>query len=281
MVPASDGTVRISAETLDNLLTTVRQLMASQTEMMQLLRQKEDAARQPAAPPLANPIEPAQPSGSAELSTAAVATAAAAKAKPEASAENIVTLPTRRAEPAEPNQSGIRPAPAPVPQKVKLLAFQTTGGATKAIRADLVDNVREVDLKSLDGARGLWVLRTEARLIPLVPVDGGARQLADALMPAVLCCIDGAWMGLLVRSVLGSVDAELAMSSAGSRHNRIATTQINGSAVDVIDPARCLSDAIDGSAQKSRSPESAKTSGASPSSTVVRASDLFERKPTR
>ena len=50
-VPAPDGTVRVSAEMLENLLSTVSRLMAAQTEMMQLLKTKDPAPGTPASGP--------------------------------------------------------------------------------------------------------------------------------------------------------------------------------------------------------------------------------------
>ncbi|MGH6933808.1 MAG: hypothetical protein ACREEE_15415 [Dongiaceae bacterium] len=288
--PAGDGTVRISAETLEHLLATVRQLMATQTEMMQLIKQKDDAARLPAAASpsaahehpgttnmAATPVLPVEPTV-AQAPAETKGTDAPASAGPII--DKVVTLPTRRPASAEPGPSGIRPTPPPGTQRFKLLVFQSLNGATKAVRADLVVRMRDGDLKTLDGARGLWVLRTEERLVPLVSVDGGMRPTADGLVPVLLCNIDGAWMGLLVRHVVGTVDAELAVAGPTGRHNRIATVLVDGMAVDVIDPARCLSDAIDGPARKSRTPDAAKEPGPAPSTTVVQASDLFERKPS-
>ena len=49
MLKVPDGTVRISAETLGYLVSTVRGLVDSQAEMMRLLKEKE-AERPPAAP---------------------------------------------------------------------------------------------------------------------------------------------------------------------------------------------------------------------------------------
>src|SRR5262249_43393442 len=54
---APDGTVRVSAEMLENLLSTVSRLMAAQTEMMQLLKTKEPAT----VPPVVTPAPGAVP----------------------------------------------------------------------------------------------------------------------------------------------------------------------------------------------------------------------------
>lgn len=291
LAPAGEGMVRIRAETLDNILATVRQLMASQAEMMQMIKSRDEAAK-PVAPAAAgDPVvsaapAPAQPEPTSVdpvpqgAATTTVGDAPADPDKIEIAAEKIVPLPSRRPAAAESALSGIRAAPAPKPEIVKLMVFQTSSGATKAVRAELVDHVREIDLKDLDGARGLWVLRTDSRLIPLVPVDGGARQLADKHMIAIMCCIGGAWMGLLAHSIIGTVETTLVMLRPGGRHNQIATTVIDQTSVDVIDPARCLGDAIDGRAHKSRPPEAPRTTRAANPPTAALATDLFGRKPT-
>jgi chemotaxis protein histidine kinase CheA len=271
--PAADGTVRVSADTIQNLLSTVHQLMASQAEMMQLIKQRGDIATAPAAAP---PAEPGpQQSGLNSPSTPA----GAPSAPPDG--QKIVALPARRTMPAEAGGSGIRPAPSSPPQRVQLFVFESPAGILKAVPAEIVAEVRDVDLKALDGARGLWVLRTDDRLIPLVPCDHGGRSLTESLATAILCRINGAWMGLLVRKAIGAVDADLGADKPASRQGRYATLVGDGATIEVIDASRCLGEAIDGAPRKPRASELARIPPQPRSSTVVQATDLFERKPTR
>jgi hypothetical protein len=271
--PAADGTVRVSAETIQDLLNTVHQLMASQAEMMQLIKQRGDVAAAPVAAPSAE--QSPKQSGSNPLPTPAGATSA------PTDGQKVVALPARRTMPTEAGDSGVRSAPSPSPQRVQLFVFQSPAGLVKAVPADIVAEVRDVDLKTLDGARGLWVLRAEDRLIPLVPCDHGGRQLTEGLATAILCRINGAWMGLLVRKAIGAVDADLCADKPGSRKGRYATLVGDGATIEVIDAGRCLGEAIDGSPRKPRASDLAQTPPQPRSSTVVQATDLFERKPTR
>ncbi len=94
--PAADGTVRVSAEMIENLLSTVSRLMATQTEMMQLLRTSEAAAaRQPGAP-LESPVESPMETPAIAIPAAALEPAAqVAPAPAPAERGMVVTLPLR------------------------------------------------------------------------------------------------------------------------------------------------------------------------------------------
>jgi chemotaxis protein histidine kinase CheA len=299
---APDGTVRVSAEMLENLLSTVSRLMAAQTEMMQLLKTKEPAA----APPVVTPVPTVAPPAAAR--DAAPADAAipdtATKAAPEppvAAAQNpappsrdapitadgkVVPLHTRQS--AAPRTSPeAAPAAAPkVPPPVaavptqRVVLFRAADRMVRAITLDRATRLEEVDVKAIDGSRGLWVMRSGGEIFPLVPFDAAHRLGESGRAPVIVFTFDGQSFGLLVDSVLSVSDAVVTPATT-RRAGYLGTAQVDGAAVDVIDPLHYLNEAVQNRFRLGRRNDSKPRPPRPERPAIPDGDDLFVRKPAR
>ena len=202
--PAPDGTVRINAETLGYLVSTVRGLVDSQAEMMRLLQAKE-AERAAAAAAVPEKQKARQPAKSA--------------ATPAASKTAEPTVPTV----AAPEPASLRPAQllgAASPGMLRVLLFRGADGAPKAAYLDQVAGLEEVDLKTVDHSRGLWVMRSGSDLLPLVAVDPAAGMPSGARAPVIVFTVDRQSFGLLVEFDPGSGRRHAAGSRIAQKRRR-------------------------------------------------------------
>ena len=296
--PAADGTVRVSAEMLENLLSTVSRLMAAQTEMMQLLKTKEPAAAPVAveapAPEPAAPVEPAaKPELEPAASTAPVAEIAPAPRDPAplSSDGKVVSLHARQAAArAMPDAAASKPmfaaaspaggAPAVSGPTRRTLIFHTADKSPRAVVLDPGTRVEEVEMAAIDGSRGLWVMRSGGELFPLVPFDTGYRFSENGRAPVIIFTIEGQSFGLLVDAVQDAGEAVVTPSPT-RQVGRLGTLQIDGVAVDVIDPVYYLNEAVQTRFRLGRRHE-AKNRGPRPEAPAIPDSDgLFVRKPAR
>jgi hypothetical protein len=310
---APDGSIRVNAGTVEQLLATVARLMAAQTEMMQILRAggQASAGSHAEAPALPIPATPAKIEGTASpRPEAAEATAAEGKHAPRVAADadkgpdrgpdrgKVVALPARRV-PAAAEAANVSPAaaqsPAPATAQpaakgsasIHLLLFRAAGGTLKAVPFDQVARLEEVDLRTVDGSRGLWVMRSGAELLPLVPFDAGRRLPERGVAPVIIVAVESQWFGLLVDAVLEVVDATLAIVAAKDQPGHIGTALFGGRVVDVIDPAHYLPGPLRTAAPAPRATRRKRAEPApqpEPQPEVkpaVPESDLFARKPLR
>jgi hypothetical protein len=310
---APDGSIRVSAGTVEQLLATVSRLMAAQTEMMQILRAgpRPDATL-PAAPTEAEAAgsdpQPAETaSDTAGSKPAAVSPQAVAgpdddldKSSEKGSDKSpdkskVVALPARRAPAA--TEAGLGspvaaqaavPSPAPSPAKgsagIRLLLFRAADGTLKAVAFDQVARLEEVDLRKVDGSRGLWVMRSGAELLPLVPFDAGRRLPERGVAPVIIIAIGSQWFGLLVEAVLEVVDATLAIAAAADQPGHIGTALFGGRVVDVIDPGHYLPEPLRTGVRPPAARRKRPQPRPEPQREVRPAlpeSDLFVRKPAR
>jgi len=268
--PGADGTVRINAETLGYLVSTVRGLVDAQAEVMRLLQTKE--AERAAAPPVAAPERPK----TSERSK----TPERSKKNPSAKSSSVPAAP-KAAEPlapAAPGTAGPRPAQllgAASPGMIRVLLFRGPDGASKAAYLDQVAGLEEVDLKAVDHSRGLWIMRSGTDLLPLVAIDPAGSLPSGARAPVIVFTVNRQSFGLLVDSVPEVADVTPQSSDTGERNGVVL---LNGKAIEVIDPARYLDHAIRARVERRRAKRPAAEGPA-----VVPAvhDDLFVRKPTR
>jgi hypothetical protein len=242
--PAADGTVQVAADTLNYLLSTVRELADAQAEMMRRLNAKDAGAKDLAAAVPPTSTEPAAPPG--------------AGAAPS----------------ADPVPPPSRLLGAAAPGKVRVLLFRDAGGTPKAVYLDRVARLEEADLKAVDHNRGLWVMRSGNDLLPLVPFDPAYRLPAAGRAPVIVFTIDRDTFGLLVESVPEVADVVPGDQAADA-------VVLNGQTIAVIEPARYLEQTIRARFQRRRG-ERKRGAGADEHRIALpEGDDLFVRKPTR
>jgi hypothetical protein len=259
--PGPDGTVRISAETLGYLVSTVRGLVDSQAEMMRLLKEKE-AERALAAPAATIPERPKK-SQSAKSASAPAASKTVAPSAP--------------ASPGPANPRPVQVFGAASPGMIRVLLFRGPDGTPKAAYLDQVAGLEEVDLKAVDHNRGLWIMRSGSDLLPLVAVDPSGTLPSGARAPVIVFTVDRQSFGLLVDSVPEVADVTPQGPGAGERNSVV---MLNGQAIEVIDPARYLDHAIRARVERRRPDRKRSTATDSPAAPPAH-DDLFVRKPTR
>jgi hypothetical protein len=263
---APDGTVRINAETLGYLVSTVRGLVDSQAEMMRLLQAKE-AERAAAAATAASTPTAERPKKKSQSAKSAPAPAASKAAEPMApTAAEPASLPPARL------------LGAASPGMVRVLLFRGADGAPKAAYLDQVAGLEDVDLKAVDHSRGLWVMRSGSDLLPLVAVDPAAGLPSGGRAPVIVFTVDCQSFGLLVDAIPEVADV---MPQDPASPGRGGAVLLNGKVIDVIDPARYLDHAIRARVERRRPDR--KRHGHSDDHAVASPAhdDLFVRKPTR
>ena len=239
-----DGTVRVSSDTLTYLLSTVRGLVDAQAEMMRRLNAKDGGAQRPGD---------AAPAPAAE--------------NPKAAAPVAVSQPVTPTAPAPPVQA----LGAAAPGMARVLLFRDASGTPKAVPLGRVARLEEVDLKTVDHSRGLWVMRSGDDLLPLVPFDPAYRLPSAGRAPVIVFTIDRDSFGLLVESVPELAD----VSPAGD------SVLLDGQPVEVIEPGHYLERTIRARFERRR-PDRKRPSAVDEHRIVLPGSDdLFVRKPAR
>ncbi|MGH6928720.1 MAG: hypothetical protein ACREEV_10420 [Dongiaceae bacterium] len=240
--PGADGTVRVNADTLSYLLSTVRELADAQAEMMRRLNANETKVEAPstAMPPAARSISTDVPS----------------------------------APPSDPVPPPSRLLGKAAAGKVRVLLFRDAGGALKAVHLDRVARLEEADLKAVDRNRGLWVIRSGDDLLPLVPFDPAYRLPAVGRAPVIVFTIDRDTFGLLVESIPEVADVVPADQGRD-------VVLLDGRAIEVVDPARYLERTIRVRFQRRRAERKRGPAADEYKVALPEDDDLFVRKPTR
>jgi chemotaxis signal transduction protein len=262
--PAADGTVRINAETLGYLVSTVRGLVDAQAEMMRLLQAKEAAREAEPGAPLPTEAAPERPKKSA-----------AAKVAPASAAPKKAAAPKRAAAEAQ-NVPPAQLLGAPSPGMVRVLLFRGADGAPKAAYLDQVAGLEEVDLKAVDHSRGLWVMRSGTDLLPLVAMDPAGNLPSGGRAPVIVFTVDRQSFGLLVDSVPEVADVTPEKSGTAN-----GVVLLNGKTIEVIDPARYLDHAIRARVERRRPDRKRRAASDDHAPAPPPHDDLFVRKPTR
>ena len=265
--PAPDGTVRINAETLGYLVSTVRGLVDAQAEMMRLLQAKDaEGAAATAEPALGVDRQKIQ-----EL-----AKTASPPAAPNV-AESTTSAPAARGSPnARPSQV----LGAASPGMIRVLLFRGADGTTRAAYLDQVAGLEEVDLKAVDHRRGLWVMRSGSDLLPLVAVDPAGTLPMAGRAPVIVFTVDRQSFGLLVDSIPEVADA-IPQVPASNDSGGSGVVLLNGKAIEVVDPARYLDRAIRARVERRRPDRKRRTVSDDHPTTLPEHDDLFVRKPAR
>jgi len=300
--PSSDGTVRVSADMLENLLSTVSRLMAAQTEMMQLLKTKESVPA-PLPVPVESPVTSAELPATPAPEASAIAPSAVENAfapprdaSPISSDGKVVSLQAHQAAVAarvvsETIAASARsatatpivaatPAPPASGPTHRFLVFHAADKTARAVILDRTTRVEQVDVAAIDGSRGLWVMRSGGDLFPLVPFDSAYRVAESGRAPVIIFSIEGQSFGLLVDSVQEVGDAVLATAPA-KRVGRLGTVQLDGATVDVIDPVYYLNEAVQTRFRLGRRNDAKSRAPRPERPAIPEGDDLFVRKPAR
>lgn len=260
-IPGPDGTVRINAETLGYLVSTVRGLVDTQAEMMRLLQAKE------AAPEAAAPRPTGAEKRRLQEQVPAVSAPASKAAEPPAPAGEA------------PKQRPAQLLGAPLPGMIRVLLIRTADGTPKATYLDQVAGIEEVELKAVDHNRGLWVMRSGSDLVPLVPLDPSGNLPSVGRAPVILFTIDRQCFGLLVDSVPEVADVLPQTTTRTAAGEPVVL--LNGQPVGLIDPARYLDHAIRARVERRRDRGKRKSSPDEHMVALAESDDLFVRKPAR
>ena len=265
--PAPDGTVRINAETLGYLVSTVRGLVDAQAEMMRLLQAKD--------------AEGAAATAEAALGADRQKIQEPAKIASPPAAPTVAESTTRA--PAARGSPNARPSQvlgAASPGMIRVLLFRGGDGTTRAAYLDQVAGLEEVDLKAVDHRRGLWVMRSGSDLLPLVAVDPAGTLPMAGRAPVIVFTVDRQSFGLLVDSIPEVADA-MPQVPASNECGGSGAVLLNGKAIEVVDPARYLDRAIRARVERRRPDRKRRTVSDDHPITLPEHDDLFVRKPAR
>jgi hypothetical protein len=264
--PAPDGTVRINAETLGYLVSTVRGLVDAQAEMMRLLQAKEAERAAAAAAVASGPEKP-----KARPPVKAASSSGASKAGEETASK------------AAPELASMRPAQvlgAASPGMIRVLLFHGADGAPRAAYLDQVAGLEEVDLKAVDQSRGLWIMRSGSDLLPLVAIDPAGKMPSGGRAPVIVFTVDRQSFGLLVDSIPEVADV-MPQNPASLERGESGVVLLNGKAIEVINPARYLDHAIRARVERRRPDRKRQTASDDHAVAAPVRDDLFVRKPSR
>ena len=261
--PAPDGTVRINAETLGYLVSTVRGLVDAQAEMMRLLQAKE-AERAAAAAAASSPERP-----KARPPAKSASTPGASK-----TVEPTASTPATH-EPASPRPAQVLGTASP--GMIRVLLFRGADGAPRAAYLDQVAGLEEVDLKAVDQSRGLWIMRSGSDLLPLIAVDPAGKMPSGGRAPVIVFTVDRQSFGLVVDSIPEVADV---VPQERAAHDR-GVVMLNGKPIEVIDPARYLDHAIRARVERRRPDRKRRTASDDHAAALPERDDLFIRKPLR
>lgn len=303
--PLMAGAVVVQAQTLENLLSTVNNLMAAQAEMIQLMRglgitmprgngAAKSSARQPSEPKvLANRPRVdngAQPT--ADASTRAPASISEETAVPNG---NVVRLRDRRGDngaeivdavPAVPTvktqmQALEEAAEAQLDDGAPLQLFSGANGRIRTVEISKVGRVAEVDVASIDSSRALWMAEIDELLVPLVACDRDLALPEKGPVPVIVLSFDGQWLGLMTAEI-GTVTSAIVDTSYADLHaGRAGLATVNGQELEVIEPAYYLAEALRQRTRVAarRTASKQKRSSAAAATIMAEADDLFVRKP--
>lgn len=156
------------AETLNQLISIVQKLAATQEEILRRLSLRDSQETQ-------------------RIETPAVAAQAPADASVLHESAPVLT-----------------PAPEPAPREANAttasrhLLFTAGDGSRRAVSLDRVEGVEELDLNAVDNDRGLWITRWNGSPLPLIPVDPDYRLSGGGRSSVIVFRIGGQKFGLLI-----------------------------------------------------------------------------------
>jgi hypothetical protein len=300
------GAVVVQAQTLENLLSTVNNLMAAQAEMIQLMRNLGITMPRGAGAPKSSARPPSEPKVLANrprIDNGAQPTADAATRAPASIAEetavpngNVVRLRDRRGD----NGAEIADAaPAAVPPvKTQMMALEEAAesqlddgaplqlfiganGRIRTVEMSKVGRIAEVDVAAIDSSRALWMAEIDELLVPLVACDRDLALPEKGAVPIIVLSFDGQWLGLMTAEIGAATKAIVDTSYADLHAGRAGLAAVNGQELEVIEPAYYLAEALRQRTRVAtrRVATKQQRSSAAAATIMAEADDLFVRKP--
>jgi hypothetical protein len=299
------GSVVVQAQTLENLLSTVNNLMAAQAEMIQLMRglgvvmprgngAPKSSARQPSEPKvLAN--RPRVDNGAQPTADAATRAPASVTEETAVPNGNVVRLRDRRGDngaeivdavPVVPPvmtqmQALEEAAEAQLDGGAPLQLFSGANGRIRTVEISKVGRVADVDVAAIDSSRALWMAEIDELLVPLVACDRDLALPEKGPVPIIVLSFDGQWLGLMTAEI-GAVTSAIVDTSYADLHaGRAGLATVNGQELEVIEPAYYLAEALRQRTRVAarRTASKQKRSSAAAATIMAEADDLFVRKP--
>jgi two-component system chemotaxis sensor kinase CheA len=123
----------------------------------------------------------------------------------------------------------------PTEEKTRFVLFRAGPGALKTVPLSLISRIESVTAAAIQQSDGMYVMRHQGQLMPLVRVFPHADQAVAASNPILVLGIGGESMGLIVDQIIDVVEARLSIEIAGASVGVIGTAQINDEIVEVID----------------------------------------------
>ncbi len=303
--PMMAGSVVVQAQTLENLLSTVNNLMAAQAEMIQLMRglgvvmprgngAPKSSARQPSEPKvLAN--RPRVDNGAQPTADAATRAPTSITEETAVPNGNVVRLRDRRgdngveivdAAPVMPPvktqmQALEEAAEAQLDDGAPLQLFSGANGRIRTVEISKVGRVADVDVAAIDSSRALWMAEIDELLVPLVACDRDLALPEKGPVPIIVLSFDGQWLGLMTAEI-GAVTSAIVDTSYADLHaGRAGLATVNGQELEVIEPAYYLAEALRQRTRVAarRTASKQKRSSAAAATIMAEADDLFVRKP--
>lgn len=299
------GAVVVQAQTLENLLSTVNNLMVAQAEMIQLMRGLGVVMPRGSGAPKSSARPPSEPkilANRPRVDNGAQPTADAATRAPASTAEetampngNVVRLRDRR---GDSGTDVTDPAPPLPPVKTQMLALEEAAeaqlddgaplqlfiganGRIRTVEISKVGRVAEVDVASIDSSRALWMAEIDELLVPLVACDRDLALPEKGNVPVIVLSFDGQWLGLMTSEIGAVTSATVDTSYADLHAGRAGLATVNGQELEVIEPAYYLAEALRQRTRVSarRAATKQKRSTVAAAAIMAEADDLFVRKP--
>jgi hypothetical protein len=299
------GSVVVQAQTLENLLSTVNNLMAAQAEMIQLMRglgvtmprgngAPKSSARQPSEPKiLAN--RPRVDNGAQPTADAATRAPTSISEETAVPNGNVVRLRDRR---GDNGVETVDAAPVVPPVKTQMQAleeaaeaqlddgaplqlFSGANGRIRTVEISKVGRVAEVDVAAIDSSRALWMAEIDELLVPLVACDRDLALPENGPVSVIVLSFDGQWLGLMTAEIGAVTSAVVDTSYADLHAGRAGLATVNGQELEVIEPAYYLAEALRQRTRVAarRTASKQKRSSAAAATIMAEADDLFVRKP--
>jgi two-component system chemotaxis sensor kinase CheA len=123
----------------------------------------------------------------------------------------------------------------PTEEKTRFVLFRAGPGALKTVPLSLISRIESVTAAAIQQSDGMYVMRYQGQLMPLVRVFPHADQPVAASNPILVLGIGGESMGLIVDRIIDVVEARLSIEIAGASVGIVGTAQINDEIVEVID----------------------------------------------
>jgi two-component system, chemotaxis family, sensor kinase CheA len=123
----------------------------------------------------------------------------------------------------------------PTEEKTRFVLFRAGPGALKAIPLSLISRIESVAASAIKQSDGMYVMRHQGQLMPLVRVFARDDAPMAAANPILVLGVGGESMGLIVEEIIDVVEAHLALEIAGTSIGIVGTAQINDEVVELVD----------------------------------------------